>query len=107
MINRIKSFALVHRPSIGVAAIIASLLLLGGICGYAISKMEANQNYQKIATSHSEELKRLEASHNHTVNYLASRVQELVILQVETAEELSKANRDLRRLKDEVHLLRN
>ena len=98
MINKIKSFALIHRPSIGIAAVVTALLLLGGVCGYAISSMEESRNFQNLRISHLQELKRLDNSHRFTVDYLASRVQELVALQVETADDLSTLHKELRKL---------
>lgn len=102
MINRIKGFALVHGPTLGIAAIVTALLLLGGVCGYAISSMEASRNSQNLHISHLQELKRLDNSHRFTVDYLASRLRELVALQVETADDLSAAHKELRKAREQL-----
>lgn len=102
MINRIKGFALVHGPTLGIAAIVTALLLLGGICGYAISSMEASRKSQNLRISHLRELNHLDNSHRFTVDYFASRVQELIALQVETANDLSATQKELRKAREQL-----
>lgn len=96
MKNRIKGYFIVHRPSVEVAIVISFLLLLGGLCGYAVGNMETKKATQQLQALHLDEVNRLQTSHQYTVSFLSARVSELVAQQSALSEELSLVTKDLR-----------
>ena len=89
MLNRVKSYIMVYRPICTIGLIILLMLAIGAIGGYGIGKVEGENNLHILSKRHTEEVNRLQASHNFIVNRLTSRVSDLADTVVTQDKELS------------------
>lgn len=89
MLNRVKSYIMVYRPIFTIGLIILLMLAIGGIGGYGIGKVEGEHNLHLLSKRHTEEVNRLQASHNFIISRLTSRVSELADTVVTQDKELS------------------
>lgn len=94
MMNKIKANLLIHRPAISLALMIAFLLLLGAISGFAIGRMDMNRDIANIKDMHNQEVNRMQTANQGVIIYLASRVQELIEAQTELVGEVSKSSKE-------------
>ena len=77
MMNRIKSYALVHKPEFIMTMIVLLVMTLGAVVGYGIGRVECDRSMSTLQDWHVHELKRMQAGHNYTIDKLTSRIASL------------------------------
>lgn len=77
MRNRIKSYALVHKPEFIMTMIVLLVMTLGAAVGYGIGRVECDRSMSTLRGWHASELKRMQNSHNYTIDKLTSRITSL------------------------------
>lgn len=70
MKNLIKSYVMVFKPTLVVAAILALMVMIGGVGGYGIGRSEVRNDMSILQKIHTEELARLQANHSLSIKNL-------------------------------------
>src|SRR5690625_4274676 len=95
-VNRLKSYLCVYQRPIEVALIIAGLLLVGGVTGYASGGREMVHTVNAIAVKHAQEIDRLQTTHRAGMKHMSDRLRDLVMQQSDMAQRLAQASREAR-----------
>lgn len=78
MINKLKAALTVHKIMMVFVAILLLVVMIGGVVGYGIGKVEGERNAVMLQRNHNEEIKRLQANHSFIVTHLTKELTEAV-----------------------------
>lgn len=77
-INKVKSYFIVNKVQYFVASLCLTMILLGGIGGYGIGKIEGENKLLNLQNYYTERINRMQANHTHVVTLLSSKLVEVV-----------------------------
>lgn len=78
MINKLKATLTVHKIMMVFVAILLLVVMIGGVVGYGIGKVEGERNAVMLQRNHNEEIKRMQANHSFIVTHLTKELTEAV-----------------------------